>query len=125
MTEHIRECFPAYAINFVAHNRPERARRALDDYTIFDVPGSSEVARDLRQRAFQILFLGALRTKMADCVAALIDQLSQEIRNPLYQRFRGRICCDLTVCDFQLERRAQNSLQKGVMQFSRDSFPLV
>src|SRR5277367_4625273 len=59
MTEHIRKCFSAYTINFVAHNRPERARRALDDYTIFDVPGSSEIARYLGQRAFQILFLGA------------------------------------------------------------------
>ena len=44
MTEYIRECFAAYTINFVAHNRTQRARRALDDDTIFNVSGSSEVA---------------------------------------------------------------------------------
>ena len=41
--ERIRECFPADAINFVPHQRPERARRALYDYLIFDLPGSRQV----------------------------------------------------------------------------------
>ena len=39
----IHECFSAYAIGFLSHKRPERARRTLYDYLIFDLPGSRQV----------------------------------------------------------------------------------
>ena len=41
--EGIRERLTAYAINFLSHKRPKRARRALHDELILDLPWSREV----------------------------------------------------------------------------------
>ena len=124
MPDRVHERLAADAIDLIADERMQGPGPALDDDAKADLFLDPELLLHPAERLLEVVAASRRRAQATHGVAALIDDASHQLEHAIERRPRGRIGRHVAGRDMQLHRRADQTLQQGVVQVLRDARPL-